>query len=138
MKGNELFQQKVAAYLVQAGLSTRLPRREWPLAILQRVYAELKREVSTDMVDAYLTSLACSPHHLLSLRSSFTSSMSTMSMVGYVVGLGDRHLGNLLVDRDGQLVHIDYNICMDQREEAAGTGDRSIPTDWSDERSGRR
>ena len=66
------------------------------------------------MVDAYLTSLASSPHHLLSLRSSFTSSMSTMSMVGYIVGLGDRHLGNLLVDRDGRLVHIDYNICMDR------------------------
>ena len=114
VKGNELFQQKVAAYLAAAGLSNRMPRKDWPLSILRRVYHELQRDVSSDMLDAYLSFLATSPHHLLALRAAFTSSMSTMSMLGYVLGLGDRHLGNLLVDSDGRLVHIDYNICMDR------------------------
>ena len=114
VKGNELYQQKVAAYLVAAGLSTRMPRKDWPLPILRRVYRELKRDVSDDMIDSYLSFLSTSPHHLLSLRAAFTSSMSTMSMLGYALGLGDRHLGNLLVDSDGRLVHIDYNICLDR------------------------
>ncbi|KHJ41134.1 hypothetical protein D918_08827 [Trichuris suis] len=36
-------------------------------------------------------------------------------MVGYVVGLGDRHLDNLLINFDtGEMVNIDYNLCFDR------------------------
>ena len=32
-----------------------------------------------------------------------------MSMVGYVLGLGDRHPSNLMLDRkSGKVLHIDY------------------------------
>lgn len=38
-----------------------------------------------------------------------------MSMIGYVIGLGDRHLDNLLVDlKSGEIVHIDYNVCFEK------------------------
>lgn len=38
-----------------------------------------------------------------------------MSMVGYILGLGDRHLDNILVDFcTGDVVHIDYNVCFDK------------------------
>lgn len=38
-----------------------------------------------------------------------------MSIVGYLVGLGDRHLENLLMDVfTGEIVHIDYNVCFDK------------------------
>jgi PI-3-kinase-related kinase SMG-1 len=37
-----------------------------------------------------------------------------MSMVGYFLGLGDRHLDNILLDvRTGEVVHIDYNVCFE-------------------------
>jgi phosphatidylinositol kinase/protein kinase (PI-3 family) len=35
--------------------------------------------------------------------------------VGYVIGLGDRHLDNILLDfRSGELLHIDYNVCFEK------------------------
>lgn len=38
-----------------------------------------------------------------------------MSMVGHILGLGDRHLDNILIDLcSGDIVHIDYNICFDK------------------------
>jgi hypothetical protein len=38
-----------------------------------------------------------------------------MSMVGYVIGLGDRHLDNILLDlTTGEVLHIDYNICFEK------------------------
>merc|ERR1712066_711850 len=43
-------------------------------------------------------------------RTNFTRSLAVMSMVGYVLGLGDRHPSNLLLDRNsGKILHIDYN-----------------------------
>ena len=43
-----------------------------------------------------------------------------MSMVGYVLGLGDRHPSNLMLDRkSGKVLHIDFGDCFEvamQRE----------------------
>jgi len=36
-------------------------------------------------------------------------------MIGYVIGLGDRHLDNILIDfTTGDMVHIDYNVCFEK------------------------
>ena len=32
-------------------------------------------------------------------RSNFTRSLAVMSMVGYILGLGDRHPSNIMIDR---------------------------------------
>lgn len=37
-----------------------------------------------------------------------------MSMVGYVLGLGDRHPSNLMLDREsGKITHIDFGDCFE-------------------------
>eukprot|EP00494_Astrolonche_serrata_P006659 UN06683 len=41
--------------------------------------------------------------------------MAANSMVGYMLGLGDRHLGNLLIDLNtAEIAHIDYNACFEK------------------------
>ena len=50
----------------------------------------------------------------LERRTTYTRSLATMSMVGYILGLGDRHPSNLLVDKfTGQVVHIDFGDCFE-------------------------
>ena len=50
----------------------------------------------------------------LDRRTNYTRSLATMSMVGYILGLGDRHPSNLLVDKyTGQVVHIDFGDCFE-------------------------
>lgn len=47
-------------------------------------------------------------------RANFTKSMAVMSMAGYILGLGDRHPSNLMLDRiTGRVVHIDFGDCFE-------------------------
>ena len=49
-----------------------------------------------------------------SYRRRFTRSLAVMSIVGYMLGLGDRHLANLLIQRKaGTVVHIDFGDCFE-------------------------
>nr|CCA19196.1 PREDICTED: similar to fkbprapamycin associated protein putative [Albugo laibachii Nc14] len=56
----------------------------------------------------------------LDRRTSYTRSLAVMSMVGYILGLGDRHPSNLMLHRfTGTIVHIDFGDCFEvamQRE----------------------
>lgn len=48
-------------------------------------------------------------------KARFVRSAAAMSAVGHVLGLGDRHLGNILLDLgSGQLMHVDYNVCFEK------------------------
>ncbi|KAF9509645.1 hypothetical protein BS47DRAFT_139059 [Hydnum rufescens UP504] len=50
----------------------------------------------------------------LDRRSNYTRSLAVTSMVGYILGLGDRHPSNLLLDRvTGKVVHIDFGDCFE-------------------------
>ena len=49
------------------------------------------------------------------LTTSLTRSFAVMSVIGYIIGLGDRHLDNLLIDlKSGEVIHIDYNVCFEK------------------------
>jgi len=56
----------------------------------------------------------------LERRINYTRSLAVMSMVGYILGLGDRHPSNLMLDRHtGKVIHIDFGDCFEvamQRE----------------------
>jgi FKBP12-rapamycin complex-associated protein len=50
----------------------------------------------------------------LERRTNYTRSLATMSMVGYILGLGDRHPSNLMLDRyTGKIIHIDFGDCFE-------------------------
>jgi FKBP12-rapamycin complex-associated protein len=47
-------------------------------------------------------------------RLVYSRSLAVMSMVGYVLGLGDRHPSNLMLDRmTGKILHIDFGDCFE-------------------------
>jgi len=50
----------------------------------------------------------------LERRTNYTRSLAIMSMVGYILGLGDRHPCNIMLDRySGKVIHIDFGDCFE-------------------------
>jgi hypothetical protein len=55
------------------------------------------------------------PMAWFSSRLAYARSVAVTSIVGHLVGLGDRHASNILVDQtNGEFVHIDLGIAFDQ------------------------
>lgn len=47
------------------------------------------------------------------IKSRFMYSLSVSSCISYIIGLGDRHLDNIMINKKGQLFHIDYGYIME-------------------------
>ncbi|KAM6960680.1 serine/threonine-protein kinase ATR [Aplochiton taeniatus] len=57
------------------------------------------------------------PTSWYSSRSAYSRSTAVMSMVGYILGLGDRHGENILFDSlTGECVHVDFNCLFNKGE----------------------
>ncbi|XP_071438661.1 serine-protein kinase ATM-like [Hetaerina americana] len=49
------------------------------------------------------------------MRQSYTRSVATSSIIGYVLGLGDRHVQNILIDEStAEVLHVDLGIAFEQ------------------------
>lgn len=56
-----------------------------------------------------------SPGVFYERRLAFAHSLATNSMIGYILGIGDRHVGNILLDKhSGELIFIDFGIAFEQ------------------------
>ncbi len=56
-----------------------------------------------------------SPDDWFERRQSYTRGTATISILGYVLGLGDRHCNNILLDENnGDPIHIDLGVAFDQ------------------------
>lgn len=48
-------------------------------------------------------------------RLQYTESVAVNSMVGHIIGIGDRHSMNILIDKNtSELVHIDFGVTFEQ------------------------
>lgn len=49
--------------------------------------------------------------HLTPFLGIIFSSVATSSMVGYILGIGDRHVLNILIDElTAEVIHIDFGL----------------------------
>lgn len=63
----------------------------------------------------YFTERHKTPMSWFRLRLNYARSVATTSIVGHILGLGDRHTSNILLDNHtGEVVHIDLGIAFDQ------------------------
>lgn len=55
--------------------------------------------------------LSASPECFFALRNNFIKSLAAMNTTHWLLGIGDRHLQNFVIDQNnGQLIGIDFNM----------------------------
>ncbi|KAJ7442296.1 hypothetical protein FB451DRAFT_1440423 [Mycena latifolia] len=78
------------------------------------VYQEVKRHFHP-VLRHFFTEKHKMPMSWFAMRLNYIRSVATTSIVGHVLGLGDRHGSNILLDAEtGEMVHIDLGIAFDQ------------------------
>lgn len=112
---SELFYSKLNPLLQEHGVKNMDNRKEWPLVALKQVLTELMAETPSNLLAKELWCHAVSPGAWWQIVRKYSYSVAVMSIIGYIIGLGDRHLDNVLVDLNtGEVVHIDYNVCFEK------------------------
>lgn len=57
------------------------------------------------------------PHNWYEARNAYMHTAADMSIVGYILGLGDRHCENILLDMStGEVCHVDYDAVFNKLE----------------------
>ncbi|KAF8216514.1 hypothetical protein K438DRAFT_1953444 [Mycena galopus ATCC 62051] len=84
-----------------------------PEKLLER-FNEVRRHFHPVMRH-FFTEKHKNPMAWFAMRLNYIRSVATTSIVGHVLGLGDRHGSNILLDtQTGEVVHIDLGIAFDQ------------------------
>ena len=85
--------------------------------ILKKINAEtieqkidhFKKAIHSETQDELAFFIFAQDGRWLERRRNFTKTLAAYSVVGYLLGLGDRHPSNIMISRkDGKIVHIDF------------------------------
>ena len=68
--------------------------------------------VPTDLLSRAVGLLSVSAEVYLSMRARFARSLATLTVCGHVLGIGDRHLDNVMMLDDGHFLHIDFGYIL--------------------------
>lgn len=75
-------------------------------------YDRIVSSIPNDYIRKYFLSLAVTAEAFLTIRTEFAKTLAVSSLFGYILGIGDRHLENLLLDvKTGAVIQIDFGIC---------------------------
>ncbi|KAK6029598.1 phosphatidylinositol 3- and 4-kinase, partial [Ostertagia ostertagi] len=113
----DLFQKKMRGVFADNNVEAAIiaDRSKWPHNLLREVFNSLVKETPKDLISRELWMRAGSCDTWWRVVCRYARSTAVMSLIGAILGLGDRHLDNVLVNLDrGDVVHIDYNICFDK------------------------
>jgi PI-3-kinase-related kinase SMG-1 len=103
------------AALRAAGVDVSAPRDTWPAPGLRAALAALERAAPRGMLSEELAGGAAGAADWWRRQRAFAASAAAGSVLGWALGLGDRHLDNVLLRaRAGALVHVDFNVVFDR------------------------
>lgn len=122
LRPNDLFYSKLNPILKEKGLTSLIGakaftenRQDCPATVLRQVLEELIKDTPNDLLSKELWCSSATPGTWWKSVQFYARSTAVMSIIGYVIGLGDRHLDNVLVNLNtGEVAHIDYNVCFEK------------------------
>eukprot|EP01038_Epipyxis_sp_PR26KG_P009200 gene9200-12410_t len=85
------------------------------IGVLMKYFKSTLRERYKPCLSRYFLATYIDPTAWLEARNVFTRSCAVWSVIGYIIGLGDRHLENILLDTlNGECVHVDFDCLFDK------------------------
>ncbi|KAI3402488.2 TEL1 [Candida oxycetoniae] len=79
-----------------------------------KVYKDIECKVKP-VLRYFLQNNFLTPDSWFDSRVKYSRGVATSSIVGYILGLGDRHCNNILLDKSsGEPIHIDLGVAFDQ------------------------
>lgn len=115
MRPSELYYNKITPLLKEHEMKPTDNRKDWPVSVQRKAFEELKAETPKDLLSKEFWCTASTAAHWRQIVRNYSVSLAVMSVIGYVIGLGDRHLDNILVKlASGEIIHIDYNVCFEK------------------------
>ncbi|KAK3022987.1 hypothetical protein RJ639_044981 [Escallonia herrerae] len=112
---SDMFYGKIIPALKEKGIRRVISRRDWPHEVKRKVLLDLMKEAPKEILHQELWCASEGFKAFSTKIKRYSASVAAMSMVGHILGLGDRHLDNILLDFcTGDIVHIDYNVCFDK------------------------
>ena len=69
----------------------------------------LKRKTGTDLNTFYRNFFF---HHFKEAQKNFVESLAAYSLVTYILDIKDRHNGNIMIDIQGRIIHIDFGFIL--------------------------
>ncbi|CAK9440093.1 uncharacterized protein LODBEIA_P41930 [Lodderomyces beijingensis] len=85
------------------------------LLAYEKIEANIKPVLRFFFQDSFRT-----PETWFDSRIKYSRGLATSSIVGHILGLGDRHCNNILLDkRSGEPIHIDFGVAFDQGKNLA-------------------
>lgn len=84
------------------------------ISVRVKVYEDITKKVKPVLHNFFVDKFR-RPETWFSSRLAYTRGIATTSIVGHILGLGDRHCNNILIDGStGEPVHIDLGVAFDQ------------------------
>ena len=125
--------QPMAEYLIgrdnRSGAHKKYNPKEWDSLTCRKEMAKVAKHSHSKKMEMFMRVCSnfspamkyfflenfSSPVSYYQSMTAYTRSVATNSMVGHILGLGDRHTNNILIDNNtGEIIHIDLGIAFDQ------------------------